>query len=348
MTNPFLGIFYHAVGGFAAGSFYLPIEKVKKWSWESSWLVNGFFAWLIIPISVSVITVPETFEIIASTPTNTLLWTYFFGLLWGVGGLSFGLALRYLGISLGMALALGLTSAFGTLIPPIYEGRFGEITGTSSGLLVLSGVLISFIGIGVCGYAGFLRDKSAKKTSKKFNLFKGSLVAVFAGIMSSSFAFGIEAGKPIAELAVTLGAPDLWKNGPIFIVILLGGLTVNLLWCLRLNILNGSISDYKNTKAPLFKNYLFAATAGTIWYCQFMFYGIGSTKMGEDDFASWTLHMVYIILFSSLLGFLTKEWRGTSYKTKFFLALGLSILVISTLIIGLNNFLISHFKFLNN
>lgn len=340
--NSFLGVFFHAVGGFAAGSFYLPIKKIKDWSWETSWLINGFFAWLIVPIMVSFVTVPETFKILLDIDLSTLFWTYFFGLLWGIGGLTFGMTMRYLGMSLGMALALGITAAFGTLLPPIYEGHFTSLVQTASGKIVLLGILISLIGIAVCGRAGILKDKELSAEEKKigvkeFNLKKGIIVALFAGIMSACFAFGLSAGKPISDLALLNNAPVLWQNGPVLVIILLGGLTSNFIWCVTLIVKNKTHKEFFRKTIPLKKNYFFAAIAGVTWYCQFMFYGMGSTQMGENDFASWTLHMAFIIFFSTLWGIVTKEWKGVSKKTRSTLIIGLFLLASATVIIGIGN-----------
>lgn len=345
--NPFLGLFFHAVGGFAAGSFYLPIKKIKDWSWESGWLINGFFAWLIAPLVVSAISVPETFKILSAIPSDAFFWTYFFGLLWGIGGLTFGLSMRYLGMSLGMALALGLTAAFGTLIPPIYAGEFGGLLQTTSGKVVLLGVVVSLIGIAICGKAGTLKDREMSSEEKQvgikeFDFKKGVVVALFAGIMSACFAFGMAAGKPIADLAMDYNAPLLWQNGPVLVVILWGGLTANLLWCVALNIRNKSYRDYTDKRTPLKGNYIFAAIAGITWYCQFMFYGIGSTQMGEHDFTSWTLHMAFIILFSTLWGVVTKEWKGAGKRTLTTLTVGLVVLVSATILIGVGNQIAEH------
>ncbi|WP_179021783.1 L-rhamnose/proton symporter RhaT [Winogradskyella forsetii] len=343
MVNPLLGVLFHATGGFAAGSFYLPIKKIQKWSWESGWLVNGFFAWLIVPWSVSLLTVPETITILSKVDASVMLWTYFFGVLWGIGGLTFGMTMRYLGMSLGMALALGLTAALGTLIPPLFEGEFGNLVASTSGQIVLVGVLICLVGIIICGRAGVLKDKELSTDEKQqgikeFNLKKGIIAALFAGVLSACFAFGIAAGGQISELAIENNAPILWQNGPLFIVILAGGFTSNVIWCMYLNIKTESYRDYTNKSTPLKINYLFAAIAGATWYCQFMFYGMGSTQMGEHDFASWTLHMAFIIIFSTMWGILTKEWHGTSKKTKLNLATGLAVLIVSTAIIGFGNY----------
>ncbi len=343
--NPILGIFYHAVGGFAAGSFYIPFNKVKNWAWEVYWLVGGLFAWIIAPWVTSVIFVPDLLFLLKQISFSQMLWPYIFGVLWGIGGLTFGLTMRYLGMSLGMALALGLTATFGTLVPPIYFGKFYLLISQTSGLVTLGGVLICLIGIAITGRAGILKDKelsNEQKTEhiKEFDLKKGIWVAIIAGVMSACFAFGIAAGKPIAELAIQYGTPKLFSNSPIFIFILLGGFTTNFIWCLFLSIKNKSIGDYiKTEKTPVLNNYFFSALAGITWYFQFMFYGMGTTKMGAYDFASWSIHMAFIIIFSNMWGLILKEWKGSSHKTLRIIVLGLIILVLSTMIIGLGNYI---------
>ncbi len=348
MISSALGIFFHALGGFASGSFYLPLKKITKWSWESGWLVNGFFAWIIMPWVVAILTVPDLINLIRNAESSTLFWSYFFGVLWGVGGLTFGLTMRYLGIGLGMAMALGLTAAFGTLIPPIYDGSFTDIIQTANGQIVLSGVLVSFLGIFLCGKAGVMKenvlsDDQKKEGIKEFDLKKGLIVAFFAGIMSSCFAFGIQAGAPLATSAGLSGTNELWVNGPVFIVILLGGATTNFIWCIFLNIKNKSWQDYKNSSSHLKTNYLFAALAGITWYLQFMFYGMGTTQMGEHDFASWSIHMAFIIVFSSMWGLITKEWKGVDRKVLTVLGAGIFVLILSTIIIGMAEQIASSF-----
>lgn len=342
MINPFFGVLMHAIGGLAAGSFYLPIKKINKWAWESAWLTNGLFAWLIVPWVVSLLVIPDTLYVLKESPLDSLLWTYFFGLLWGVGGLTFGMTMRFLGISLGMAIALGLTSAFGTIIPPLYEGHFLNLMATLSGKITLFGVGVSLLGIALCGRAGMLKDRELSNEQKnegvkEFNLKKGIIVALIAGVLSACFAFGINAGMPIAKIALNNGSPVLWQNSPTFIVILAGGLTSNAIWCLFLNFKNKTYLNYTDKKSPLKRNYAFAALAGITWYFQFMFYGMGSTQMGQNDFASWTLHMTFIIVFSTFWGLVTKEWKSVGKKTIRILALGLLVLLSSAAIIGWGN-----------
>jgi len=340
-----LGVLLHALGGFAAGSFYIPLKKVRGWGWESAWLVNGFFSWIVMPWTVAFLTVPHLGEILTDAPRSSLLWCYIYGVLWGIGGLTFGLSMRYLGMSLGYAIALGLCAAFGTLIPPIYDGQMGELLGSASGRATLLGVLICLAGIALCGRAGLakereLSDEKKKESVPEFQLVKGLLVALFAGVMSACMAFAFRAGKPIAALAVEKGVPPLWQQGSILVIILAGGFTTNFLYCLLLNLKNRTGRDYVNArKGPIGANYLFSALAGITWYFQFMFYGMGTSKMGKYDFSSWTLHMAFIIVFSNLWGLYFKEWKGSSKGTVKMVIAGIAVVTLSTIVIGLGNYL---------
>ena len=335
----------HAVGGFAAGSFYIPFKKVKNWAWETYWLAGGFFSWIIAPWIVAFITVPHLCSVLKNAPPAAIFWTYLFGVLWGIGGLTFGLSMRYLGMSLGYAIALGFCAAFGTIIPPIFDGTFVALLSTASGLTTLAGIAVCLIGIAICGWAGVskereLPDEEKKQTIKEFNFAKGLWVAIFAGIMSACMAFAIAAGEPIAELAQEGGTPSLWVNGPVFIFILAGGFTTNFLWCIFLNIKNRTAKDYINAaQAPLLGNFFFSALAGVTWYFQFMFYGMGKTKMGNYDFSSWTIHMAFIIVFSNVWALIFREWKGSSKRTHRLIILGIIVLITSICIVGLGNYL---------
>ncbi|MFH5885472.1 L-rhamnose/proton symporter RhaT [Halalkalibaculum sp. DA3122] len=342
--NPILGVLLHAVGGFAAGSFYLPLKKIKSWAWESYWLVNGFISWIIMPWLVAWLTVPELVDLLAGAPQSSMIWSYFYGVLWGIGGLTFGLTMRYLGLSLGYAMALGLTAMFGTIIPPIYFGNFVEMLVQSSGQVTIAGIIVTLGGIALTGWAGFRKDQEVSEDEKRagvkeFDLAKGIWVAVLAGIMSACMAFGIQAGKPIAELAIQYDTPTLFQNSPVFIVIFAGGFTSNLLWCVYLNVKNGTISDYFDGSTPILVNYIFSALAGITWYFQFMFYGMGSSQMGQYDFASWSIHFAFVIFFSNMWGLLTQEWKGSGKRTMRIIYMGLFILVLSACIIGYGNYL---------
>lgn len=340
-----LGVLLHAVGGYAAGTFYVPLRKIKGWSWESGWLVNGIFSWLIAPLVVASLVVPNLRELLAVIPATAMAWTYFFGLLWGIGGLTFGLSCRYLGLSLGGSVALGFCAFFGTIVPPIYDGKFLSLLQSTSGLVMLSGLAVCLIGIGICGVAGMAKERDLAKTNKQenqneFHFFKGVLVALFAGLMSACMSFAFRAGVPIAELATQHGVADLWKNTPVLVVIFAGGLTTNALWCIFLNIKNRSAGDYLGqTDGNAKRNYLLAAIAGVTWYLQFMFYGMGSTKMGSYEFSSWTLHMAFIIIFSNLWGIRLGEWKETRERTRQLVIAGIVVVFLSTIIVGISNYL---------
>ena len=239
--NPFFGVTLHALGGFAAGSFYIPFKRVRQWSWETYWLVGGVFSWLVAPWVVAALTTPDLLEVLRLAPVKSAFWSYFFGLLWGIGGLTFGLSMRYLGMSLGYALALGFCAAFGTLIPPLFKGEFGQLVSTLSGQVTVGGVFLCLVGIAVCGLAGIhkegeLTEEAKRATVKEFDFKKGVWVAVFCGIMSACMAFGIAAGKPIADMASEpMARTRCGRIAPCFIIILAGGFTTNLIWCLILH-----------------------------------------------------------------------------------------------------------------
>jgi L-rhamnose-H+ transport protein len=351
-ANPFLGVVLHMIGGLAAGSFYIPYRKVQKWSWESYWLAGGFFSWIIVPWVLALATTPDVLGVLKAAPWDAITKSYLFGIMWGLGGLTFGLTMRYLGVSLGMAVALGYCAAFGTLMPPIFRGEFGEIVTSTSGIIVLVGVAVCLGGIAISGLAGMSKEREMpeeekKKTIQEFNFFKGLAVATFSGIMSAGMSYGIAAGKPIAQLAresdlahgMSEAYSNLWQNTPVFIVILAGGFTANFIWCVLLNIKNGSGRDYLNLDTPLLGNYFFAAVAGTTWYLQFMFYGMGETQMGKYNFSSWSLHMSSIIIFSTLWGIALLEWQGSSLRTRSLLGTGLAVLVLSLCVVGYGNYL---------
>jgi L-rhamnose-H+ transport protein len=358
-ANPLLGVVFHWLGGLASGSFYVPFRRVKFWAWETYWLVGGFFSWIIVPWIVGLFMTRDLLAVLHEAPRVSIFWAYAFGVLWGLGGLTFGLTMRYLGMSLGMAVALGYTAAFGTLMPPIFRGEFvSMVLGTHSGIVILAGVGICMLGIVFAGAAGLSKEKEMSdqqkcEAIKEFDLKRGLLVATFSGVMSACFAYGLAAGDPIKELTVKHGTPSLWQGLPVLVVVLLGGFTTNLIWCVILNVRNGTGHQYLSSeirpdndhsndmalRAPMMSNYLFSALAGTTWYIQFFFYTMGETQMGRYKFSSWTLHMASIMIFSTLWGIALHEWKGAGTRTKLLVALSLAVLVASTIVVGYGNYL---------
>ena len=378
--NPFIGVLYHWIGGFASATNFIPFRGIKRWSWEIYWLIQGFAAWIVAPVVLASIFVPDLFQILRSAPSSSLGYAVAWGALWGIGGLTFGLAIRYLGIALGYAIALGLCTAFGTLVPPIFHGQMGAIMHETSGRIILAGVALCLIAVAVNGAAGLSKEREITPEEKieagesDFSFGKGVAVAVFAGIMSAFFAFGLDAGAPIAAIAkqhlLAQRRLDLWQNLPVLVVVLWGGFLTNFVWSAFLILRNhsirqfagepgtnpmrsvqktgGTLTDFgpedvshlQRIAAPaLLANYAFAALAGVIWYFQFFFYSMGQTKMGKYDFSSWTLHMASIIIFATLWGVALREWRGTSTRTKALVGCGLFLLVSSTVIVGYGNYI---------
>jgi L-rhamnose-H+ transport protein len=250
IPNPALGVFFHWLGGLASASFYVPYRGVRRWSWETYWLVGGFFSWLIAPWLLAAIMTRDLLQVLSETPSRTIFWVIFFGLLWGIGGLTFGLTMRYLGLSLGMAVVLGLCAAFGTLMPPVFSGVFfTQVLGTPSGRVILTGVFICLLGIAAAGIAGILKEREMPPAEKKavikeFDLRKGLGVATLSGVMSACFAYGLAAGSPIKVLTLQHGTATLWQGLPVLVVVLIGGFTTNFLWCIALNIRNKTGFEY--------------------------------------------------------------------------------------------------------
>ncbi|MGB6597733.1 MAG: L-rhamnose/proton symporter RhaT [Candidatus Acidiferrum sp.] len=253
-ANPWLGVFFHWLGGLASGSFYVPFRRVKVWAWETYWLVGGFFSWIIVPWILALWMTSDLLRVLHEAPSQSLGWTYAFGVLWGLGGLTFGLTMRYLGMSLGMAVALGYTAAFGTLMPPIFRGQFAsEVLGTNSGRTILVGVGVCLLGIVFAGMAGISKEREMSEVQKRasikeFNLKKGLLVATFSGVMSACFAYGLAAGDPIKAITLRHGTPVLWQGLPVLVVVLLGGFTTNFIWCAILNVHNRTGYQYFTSK----------------------------------------------------------------------------------------------------
>jgi len=344
-----LGVVFHFLGGFASGSFYMAFKKVKAWAWESYWLIGGLFSWLIVPPLAAFLTIPGFNDIIGKADATVFSWTYLMGVLWGIGGLTYGLGIRYLGMSLGNSVILGYCAAFGALIPPIFynyypqNGKisFSDMMASEGGRMVLLGVLVCLAGIVICGKAGMMKEKDLpddvkRKSIAEFSLVKGLIVATISGILSACFNFGIEAGKPMAEAAVKLGYNPLFQNNVTYVVLLWGGLTTNLIWCIILNARNKTFSDYTDKSTPLVNNYLFSALAGTTWFLQFFFYGMGESKLGNGA-SSWILHMAFIILVSNMWGVILKEWKGVSARTQITITAGILTILASVMLVGYGN-----------
>lgn len=338
--NTLIGLIIIAIGSMGQSSSYVPIKKIKHWSWESFWLVQGIFAWLVFPYLGALLAVPEGYtlgEIIASG--DGAAWkALFYGVLWGVGGLTFGLSMRYLGVALGQSIALGTCSAFGTLIPAMLVGT--DLF-QGKGLVLLISVSIAIAGIAVIGFAGSLRSKNMTDEQKKaavkdFALGKGLLVALLAGVMSACFSLGIEAAAPIKEAAVAMGTEALYAGLPAILIITVGGFITNAIYCLFQNVKNKTLSDYFSVSSKVFTNNILLCTlAGFLWYSQFFGLELGKSFLTPGSVMmlfSWSILMSLNITLSNVWGILLKEWKGAKPATIGVLVLGMAILIFSLVI----------------
>lgn len=334
--NTLIGLIIIAIGSLGQSSSYVPINKVKDWSWENFWLVQGVFAWLVFPfLGALLATNFQSLIDVYTIESAATLKTIFYGVLWGIGGLTFGLSMRYLGVALGQSIALGTCSAFGTLIPAVLSGN-DLLSG--DGVILLISVCITLVGIATIGYAGSLRSKDMteeekKKAVKDFALKKGLLVALLAGVMSACFSLGLNAGEPIQQRVIELGASSFFAQNPVTFLVTIGGFLTNLIYCVWQNKKNGTSGQIFTTPSGLLvQNTLFCALAGILWYSQFFALGMGKSffEPGSIMIAfSWSILMSLNVICSNIWGIVLKEWKGTGQKTIMVLILGMAILIFS-------------------
>ena len=330
-----LGLLIIAIGSFGQSSSYVPIKKIKSWEWENFWLVQGIFAWLVFPLLGALLAVPEGGSLFSLLSSGGALMSIIYGVLWGVGGLTFGLSMRYLGVALGQSISLGTCAAFGTLFPALMAGTdlfHGE------GLVLLLGVCITLAGIAVIGYSGSLRSRSMSEEEKKaavkdFALTKGLLVALLAGVMSACFALGLDAGSPIKEAALSANVNPLYAGLPVILLVTFGGFLTNAAYCFWQNIKNGTTKDYFKVSPSLFiNNVLFCMLAGVLWYSQFFGLEMGKSFFTDNAVLmafAWSILMSLNVVFSNLWGIILREWAGADRKTLVALGVGLLILIFS-------------------
>ncbi len=339
-----LGILLHTIGGFSSASFYVPVYKIRGWAWETYWILLGLVAWMLMPaLGVWLVTTGFS-DAWASTSDHDLFYIWLFGALWGFGGLFSGLGIRYMGLALGQSVSLGVSSVVGTLIPAVMNDKLYDLIQTFSGRIISVGLFMSVVGIICCGIAGHYKEKvlSAKvlhRPSGEFALSKGFAIAIAGGIMSACMAIAISFGEPLAAAAVAAGTADIFRNIPIFVVAFAGGFTTNLLYVIIQSFRNGSYRDFLMKPAKQqFRNYMLSVAAGVMWYLQFFFYGMGATKMENFEFASWSIHMSAIVIFSNGWGVVLKEWKGAGTASAAWLVAGIFLLIASILFIGWGNY----------
>ena len=341
--NIIFGILLIATGAFSSGSFAVPFGKIKGWGWETYWMIFSTGAYILFPLLACLVFAPDFIEIIGNTDIKTIIAVFLLGMVYGVGNLSFGLALRYLGLSLGYALSLGLMLAIGTLIPPVLDGRLELMLQKEGGMLLIWGVIVACVGIALSAWSGILKDKQVSESAKKvsigeFNLVKGILAAALVGVTGSAMSLGFERGLPIIEIAAARGVNTLFTMMPLLVVLFSGTFVTTIFWCGFLGNKNKTISNYviaENSKVLVF-NYLFGILAGLLWFSQFILYGMGKSKMGPFTFTSWGILMALTIVFATVWGLIRGEWKGTSGKVYFLMILSLVIIIVSSFMIGIS------------
>jgi L-rhamnose-H+ transport protein len=348
-ANPFLGVGLHAIGAFSSASCYTPQKQTKLWAWEVYWISQATCAWLILPVVFAFLTIPHYIDVLRNCPPEAMRNSFLLGVVYGVGGLSFGLGIRYIGFSLNYAIAIGISAGLGTLFPLIWHPNKGfvwEIVGkfsTVPGQIILAGIVISLTGIALCGWAGVLREKSAGSNLVQYSFRRGVPWAILAGVLSAIFNFALIAGEPLEKAALDAGANELLKMNAIYPFSNGGAWVTNLVWCLFLIRRNGTQNQFfrlPGAGGSLAFYYLMALLSGACWYFQFFFYGMGHAHMGATyGFTSWALHMAMLILFSNFYGYLFREWEGTTTIPKKVLHAGMLVIVVATLTIAYGNYL---------
>jgi L-rhamnose-H+ transport protein len=339
VTGILTGIAWHMVGAASAASFYAPISKVKRWTWESTWAVAGIFSWVLLPICVSAILLPDFRAFYGSLDSAVVLNAFLFGCMWGVGNVSYGLTMRYLGMSLGIGVAIGVTLVVGTLIPPLIHGQAHQLVSTRGGLLTLLGIAVALCGIVTVSVAGHRKEIALGSAVREFDVRKGLLLAVMCGIFSSGMSFAIDAARPIQASALAVGVNPLYSALPSYVIIMGGGGLVNFIYCFTRLFYKKDLSlkaDLALPGATLFKNGSLAATGGIMWYLQFFFYAWGAASIPASfAYVNWMLHMSGYVLFGGIVGLALGEWAGVGSKPVRLLWAGMLIIIAAANIVGL-------------
>jgi L-rhamnose-H+ transport protein len=326
------------LGAAMAASFYVPIEKVKRWSWESAWAFAGLFSWVLAPIGVALVLLPDFHGFYASMGWPLLTRVALFGALWGVGGITYGLTIRHLGLALGIGIAQGINLMVGTLLPPLVQGQAGVLFATRSGLITLAGVVVALIGVAVVSWAGHMKEVQKKGHLKEFNVMLGISLAILCGFSSSGMSFAIAAAKPMEKAALGLGVNPLYAALPAYVLIMGAGAIVNWgycgfrLWTLHYN----PLQDLRLPASTLAKNGALAATGGIMWYLQFFFYAWGAANIAQRlSYVNWMLHMSGYVLFGGLLGLMLGEWAGVDKRLLRLLWIGILVIIAAANLVGL-------------
>lgn len=331
-ANPLLGAAFHAVGACFAAVCYTPQKRVNGWSWQSYWLVQAAFCWFLLPLVGAWLTIPDLNAVLCEAPWQAMLLSYLLGAVYGIGGTAFGISIRYIGFSLTYAIAIGLSTVLGTILPPLVKGTLGATLSKPGAQWIIGGIVIGIIGIACTGAAGRMkeRDLSATVGLGGFSLLKGLLLSLLAGVLSAVYGFALEAGEPIADVASAHGA-GVFRGNVVYIFSNSGAFLSTALYCLWLHHKHRTLGEIVELpagteRASLSMNWSMAVLTGCCWYGQFFFYNLGHVRMGDYKFTSWAIHMIMLILFSIIVGVVLHEWRGSRRATR--LAVGCAFLVL--------------------
>jgi len=344
-SNPFLGVGLHAVGAFFAATCYTPQKQVKRWSWQTYWLTQAAFCWFLLPILGAWLTIPDLFNVLREAPRSAMLNSFLLGAAYGIGGTAFGISIRYIGFSLTYAIAVGLSSVLGTLIPPLVKGTLVTTLSKPGATWIVAGIVVGALGIAGAGWAGRLKelDVTANQTKGEFSLTKGLALSLLAGVLSAVYGFALEAGEPIADVATAHGA-GIWRGNVVYIFSNTGAFLTTAVYCLWLHARHKTLGELVELpagpeKASLPLNWAMAVVTGLFWYGQFFFYNLGHVRMGHYKFTSWAIHMIMLVLFSNVVGVALREWRTCRRVTHTTIGLALLVLVGAVLLLTYGNYL---------
>lgn len=334
------GVIYHAIGASSASLCYTPEKKVRGWSWQTYWMAQAAVCWFILPLFMAWLTIPHLFSVLKEAPVSAMQRSFLLGMAYGIGGTAFGMAIRYVGFSLTYAIAVGISCVLGTILPPLVNGTLGSVLSGQGAGFLLSGVGLGAIGIGICGLAGRSKEKdweSGQEKKNNFSLAKGLPLCALAGVLSALYGFSLNQGQPIADVAARYGAGH-YQGNVIYIFSNSGAFLTTLLYCLYLHRKNKTLGEYRAAKGgKLLLNYSLSLLTGLLWYGQFFFYGLGHVRMGRYEFSSWAIHMILLVLLSTLTGLLLREWKSSSNRTVQLLTAAIVILITAVLLLTEGN-----------
>ena len=342
-ANPLLGTLLHAVGAMSAAVCYTPQKATRGWSWQTYWLAQASVCWLVLPVLVAWLTIPELAAVLREAPREAMVRTFLLGALYGIGGTAFGLAIRWIGFSLTYAIAIGISCVLGTLLPPLVAGQLSDVFGRAGGAWVMGGIAIGATGILLSGWAGRNKEIDLGGTQPGFDLRKGLLLSILAGVLSAVYGFSLAAGQPLADTAARHGA-GVFEGNVIYIFTNTGAFLTTAAYCLWLHFRHRTLGEYFELPAGshrtvLTANFGLAVLTGCLWYGQFFFYGLGHVRMGDYKFSSWGIHMIMLVLFSAIIGLLLREWKGCRPRTMGALAAALVVLLAAVLSLTYGNYL---------